>query len=137
MVYVTRVLKFNAAHRLHNPEMSDEWNQEMYGKCNSPNWHGHNYRLEVTVAGKPDPRTGYVIDLGELDRIVKRAVVDKVDHSNLNVDVDFMAGILTSTENFAVAIWEQLEPHITPGRLHSIRLYETDKNFVEYRGELG
>ena len=135
MVYVTRVLKFNAAHRLHNPAMSDDWNIATFGKCNSPNWHGHNYTLEVTVAGSPEKDTGYVIDLGALDRIVKERVIDRVDHSNLNLDVDFMEGILPSTENFAMAIWAELEPHVSPGRLHSIILRETDKNFVEYRGE--
>ncbi len=135
MVYVTRVLKFNAAHRLHNAEMSDEWNRETFGKCNSPNWHGHNYTLAVTVAGRPDPETGYVIDLGLLDRIVKTQVIDKVDHKNLNLDVPFLEGILPSTENFVVAIWDQLVGAIPTGKLYSLELRETDKNSVEYRGE--
>ncbi|MDX1428873.1 MAG: 6-carboxytetrahydropterin synthase [Rhodothermales bacterium] len=134
-VYVTRKVQFNAAHRLHNPGKSDEWNRRTFGKCNSPNWHGHNYVLEVTVAGEPDPETGYVIDLGELKQLVGERVVSKVDHANLNLDVDFMEGVMPSTENFAVAIWQQLEPHIPNGRLFSVRLRETDNNSAEYRGD--
>ena len=134
-VYVTRKVQFNAAHRLHNPGKSDEWNRRTFGKCNSPNWHGHNYVLEVTVAGEPDRETGYVIDLGELKDLVGERVVSKVDHANLNLDVDFMEGVMPSTENFAVAIWQQLEPHIPNGRLFSVRLRETDNNSAEYRGD--
>lgn len=134
-VYVTRKVQFNAAHRLHNPEKSDEWNRQTFGKCNSPNWHGHNYTLEVTVVGEPDPDTGYVIDLGDLKRLVNDKVVSKVDHANLNLDVDFMAGTLPSTENFVIAIWNELEGHIPGGTLHSLRLRETDNNSAEYRGE--
>ncbi len=134
-IYVTRKLHFNAAHRLHNPEKSDAWNRETFGPCNHPNWHGHNYVLEVTVAGEPEPETGYVIDLGQLKRLVTETVVDKVDHKNLNLDVDFMQGILPSTENFVVAIWKQLEGALPSGRLHAVRLYETERNFAEYRGE--
>mgnify|MGYP006181635543 FL=1 len=135
LVYVTRKVHFNAAHRLHNPERSDAWNRKVFGKCNNPNWHGHNYVLEVTVAGEPDPETGYVIDLAVLKRIVEEKVVAKCDHANLNLDVDFMQGILPSTENFVVAIWEQLAPALPSGRLHAVRLYETDRNVAEYRGE--
>ena len=134
-VYVTRRAHFNAAHRLHNPEKSDEWNRRVFGKCNNPNWHGHNYVLKVTVAGEPDPDTGYVIDLSELKRIVEERVVSRCDHANLNLDVEFLQGIMPSTENFAVAIWQQLETAISGGRLHSIRLQETERNSVEYRGE--
>lgn len=134
-VYVTRTMRFNAAHRLHNPNKSDEWNRQMYGKCNNPNWHGHNYILNVTVAGEPDPETGYVVDLGELKRIIEERVVSKVDHANLNLDVDFLQGIIPSTENFAVAIWHQIEDVIPSGRLYRIHLQETDNNAVEYRGE--
>ncbi len=135
LVYVTRKAHFNAAHRLHNPNKSDAWNRDMFGKCNNPNWHGHNYILEVTVAGEPDPDTGYVIDLGLLKKVMAERVVDKVDHANLNVDVDFMAGIMPSTENFVVAIWQQLEGALPSGKLHCIRLYETERNMAEYRGE--
>jgi 6-pyruvoyltetrahydropterin/6-carboxytetrahydropterin synthase len=111
------------------------WNRETFGKCNSPHGHGHNYRLEVTVAGEPDPDTGYVIDLAELKRIVHDRVIELVDHRNLNVEVEFMQGILPSTENFAVAIWKRLEGAITSGRLVSVKLWETENNMAEYRGE--
>lgn len=134
-VYVTRRTHFNAAHRLHNPDKSDEWNRETFGKCNSPNWHGHNYVLEVTVAGEPDPETGYVIDLSDLKRIVTEQITDVCDHRNLNLDVPFLDGILPSAENMAIAFWSRLEPHVTGGRLWSIRLQETERNVVEYRGE--
>lgn len=134
-VYITRKVHFNAAHRLHNPEKSDAWNRETFGKCNNPNWHGHNYTLEVTVAGEPDPETGYVIDLSELKRVIQEQVVDKVDHQNLNLDVGFMQGILPSTENFVVAIWHQLEDALPGGRLHAVKLYETERNIAEYRGD--
>ncbi|MDX1439463.1 MAG: 6-carboxytetrahydropterin synthase [Rubricoccaceae bacterium] len=135
-VYITRKVHFNAAHRLHNPEKSDEWNRETFGKCNNPNGHGHNYELEVTVAGDPDSLTGYVIDLSELKRIVEDRVVDKLDHRNLNLDVDFLSGILPSTENVAVAIWRQLADAIPePADLYEITLRETPRNSVTYRGE--
>lgn len=136
MLYVTRRVHFNAAHRMHNPAWTDARNAEVFGLCNNPNFHGHNYELEVTVAGTPHPDTGYVIDLGHLRKLIDEHVLNKVDHRNLNLDVDFMAGVLPSSENFAVAIWQQLAPHIQgPARLHSVRLYETPRNFVEYRGE--
>ncbi|MEX1054937.1 MAG: 6-carboxytetrahydropterin synthase, partial [Rhodothermales bacterium] len=118
LVYVTRKARFNAAHRLHNPEKSEQWNRETFGKCNNPNWHGHNYVLEVTVAGQPDPDTGYVVDLGRLKQIINDRVISKCDHANLNLDVDFLMGILPSTENFAVAVWKELENAIPTGRLH-------------------
>lgn len=134
-VYVTRKARFNAAHRLHNPDQSEAWNRETFGKCNNPNWHGHNYTLEVTVAGEPDPTTGYVIDLSVLKGILHERVIDKVDHANLNLDVDFLEGIMPSTENFVVAIWKELEGALPSGRLHRVRLYETDHNLAEYQGE--
>jgi 6-pyruvoyltetrahydropterin/6-carboxytetrahydropterin synthase len=134
-VHVTRKVHFNAAHRLHNPDKSEEWNQEMFGACNNPNWHGHNYVLEVTVAGEPDPETGYVVDLGALKSVLHDRVVDRVDHKNLNLEVDFMDGVIPSTENFAIEIWNQLEGHLPSGRLHRVRLYETPRNFVEYYGD--
>jgi 6-pyruvoyltetrahydropterin/6-carboxytetrahydropterin synthase len=134
-VYVTRKMHFNAAHRLHNSEKSDRWNAEMFGKCNSPNWHGHNYVLEVTVAGVPDPDTGYVVDLGDLKKVIDEKVISKIDHSNLNLDVDFMQGIIPSTENLSIQIWNQIEPHLPAGSLHSVILRETDNNSAEYRGE--
>lgn len=133
-VYVTRRAHFNAAHRLHNPDFSQEWNEAQYGHCNNPFWHGHNYVIEVTVRGQPHPQTGYVIDLGELKQIVHEAVVKPCDHRNLNEQVEFLKGILPSTENLAIAFWNQIEPRITSGKLHSVRLYETDRNFAEYLG---
>ncbi|MEM1271969.1 MAG: 6-carboxytetrahydropterin synthase [Bacteroidota bacterium] len=133
-VFVTRKMTFNAAHRLHNPEYSDEWNRETFSKCNSPDWHGHNYVLEVTVVGEPDPATGYVCDLGKLKKVLNERVVDLVDHKNLNINVGFMHGIIPSTENFAVAIWQRLEDHLPSGRLHCVRLYETENNRAEYYG---
>lgn len=133
-VFVTRKVHFNAAHRLHNPDKSDEWNRETFGKCNNPNWHGHNYNLEITVAGEPDPETGYVIDLGDLKRIANEKIIDKVDHKNLNLEVDFLQGVLPSAENLAVAFWNELEPVLPSGHLHSICLYETERNRAEYRG---
>lgn len=134
-VYVTRRLHFNAAHRLHNPARSDEWNAETFGPCNHPNWHGHNYVLEVTVAGTPDPETGYVADLGRVRAVVEERVIRHVDHRNLNLDVDFLDGILPSTENLCLAFWQRLDGHLPAGRLHRIRLYETERNYAEYFGE--
>lgn len=135
ITYVTRRVHFNAAHRLHNPDKSDEWNRTTFGKCNLPNWHGHNYIVEITVAGSPSPETGYVIDLGDLKRIVHERIIDLCDHRNLNLDVPFLSGILPSTENLAIAFWEQLENHIPTGKLYAVRVYETERNIAEYRGE--
>ena len=133
-VYVTRKTHFSAAHRLHNPDFSDQWNKETYGKCNYAHYHGHNYTLEITVAGEPDPDTGYVIDLGDLKQIVEEKVISKCDHRNLNEDVDFMQGVIPSTENFSIAIWNELVDAIPSGRLRAVRLYETERNVAEYRG---
>ncbi len=134
-VYVTRKVHFNAAHRLHNPDKSDTWNRKTFGKCNNPNWHGHNYELEVTVAGEPDPETGFVVDLSDLKEVLHNRILDEVDHKNLNEEVEFMKDIIPSTENFAVAIWNELQDALPTGELHCVRLYETPRNFVEYRGE--
>ena len=136
-VYITRRLHFSASHRMYNPSYSEEWNKAAFGHCANPNGHGHNYYLDVTVVGTPAPETGHVLDLGVLKKIVTRHVVGLLDHRNLNVDVDFMEGILPSTENLAIAIWNQLEPHIPSGRLHRIRLYETERQFAEYFGPGG
>jgi 6-pyruvoyltetrahydropterin/6-carboxytetrahydropterin synthase len=135
LVRVTRKVHFNAAHRLHNPGKSDEWNRATFGPCNNPHWHGHNYELEITVKGEPSPETGYVLDLSVLKQIVQERVVDICDHANLNLDVPFLQGILPSTENFAIAIWHQLVDAIPSGQLESVRLFETPRNFAEYRGE--
>ena len=136
MIYITRRETFNAAHKLYHEEWSQEKNMEVFGKCANPNWHGHNYNLFVTVKGTPRADTGYVIALKVLSDLIKSKVVDKLDHRNLNLDVDFMQGKMASTEILTMAIWEQLEHAITQhgGTLHSIKLYETENNFVEYLG---
>ena len=134
VVTVTRRLRFNAAHRIHNPELSDAENARLYGKCNNPNWHGHNYVLEVSVAGEIDPRTGYVVDLGALRDVVEREFVDVVDHRNLNLDVPFMQGVNPTSEHIVVQCWRVLEPHVAPARLARLRLWETENNYVEYEG---
>ena len=133
-VTVTRKLHFNAAHRVHNPEMSDEENRATFGKCNNPNWHGHNYVLEVSVSGEVDPRTGYVVDLGKLRDLVEREVIEHVDHRNMNVDVDFMRGVIPTSENIVVQCWRVLEPRVAPAKLTRLRLWETERNYVEYEG---
>lgn len=135
MLYVTRREVFSSAHRLHNEELSDEENFEIFGKCNSANGHGHNYVLEVVVAGNIDSKTGYVIDLKRLKNIIKDNIIKKVDHKNLNYDVDFLQGINPTTENVIVAFWKELENKIPNGKLYSLKLYETENNYVEYKGE--
>ncbi len=134
-VIVTRRLMFNAAHRVHNPALSDEENARLFGKCNNANWHGHNYTLDVSVQGAIDERTGYVIDLAVLKRLVEERVVDKIDHRNFNLDVDFMRGVIPTSENIIVAVWRELEPAIRPGRLTRLVLWETPNNYVEYSGQ--
>ncbi len=119
-VTVTRRLMFNAAHRVHNPALSDAENNALFGKCNNPNWHGHNYTLDVSVTGPIDERTGYVIDLGKLKAIVNREVIDKADHRNFNLEVDFMRGLIPTTENIIVAMWRVLEPAIAPAKIGRI-----------------
>ena len=133
-VRVTRRVHFSAAHRLHSPALSDEENRRIFGLCNSPNWHGHNYELDVTVQGEPDPTTGYVVDLGVL-RDRAEEVVGDLDHRNLNLDVPWLEGVLPSTENLVVAIWNRLAPRVPSGRLVRLVLWETPRNYVEYTGE--
>jgi 6-pyruvoyltetrahydropterin/6-carboxytetrahydropterin synthase len=133
-VFVTRQIHFNAGHRLYNPSRSRRWNERTFGPCANPGGHGHNYVLEVTVRGTPDPQTGYVVDLAELKQIVEKAVVEPCDHRNLNTDVAFLRGVIPTTENLATAFWARIAPQIRRGALHSLRLYETPRNFVEYRG---
>jgi 6-pyruvoyltetrahydropterin/6-carboxytetrahydropterin synthase len=135
MVYVTRREVFSASHRLTNPDFSDEENDAIYDKCNNPYGHGHNYILEVMVAGEINPKTGYVIDLKKLKRIVREKVIAKVDHHHFNFDVDFMKGIIPTAENIAVGIWKLLENEINEGKLYSVKLYETENNYAEYKGE--
>jgi 6-pyruvoyltetrahydropterin/6-carboxytetrahydropterin synthase len=133
-VTVTRRLHFNAAHRVHNPALSDEENARLFGLCNNPNWHGHNYVLDVSVTGPIDARTGYVVDLKDLKRIVQDEVIDKVDHKNFNLDVDFMRGVIPTAENIVVAFWRVLAQRVAPARLAKLVLWETQNNYVEYTG---
>jgi 6-pyruvoyltetrahydropterin/6-carboxytetrahydropterin synthase len=134
-VFITRQVHFNSAHRLHNPRKSQAWNKRQYGLCTNPHWHGHNYVLEVTLRGVPDPETGYIMDLGELKRILHAAVVDQCDHRNLNDEVGFLRNIIPSTENLVIAFWSQIAPHIKPpAALHAVRLYETPRNYAEFFG---
>lgn len=133
-VVVTRRMHFSAAHRVHNPAMSDEENRRTFGKCNNPNWHGHNYILDVSVRGGLDERTGYVIDLSRIKEIATTAVIDKVDHRNLNLEVDFLRDTIPTTENLVVAIWRVLEPALRPAKLSKLVLWETVNNYVEYDG---
>lgn len=136
LVYFTRGYDFPAGHRLHNPAWSDEENQRVFRRCNNPNGHGHNYSLEVTVVGTPEPRMGMVVDLHALDTTVQRVILDRVDHCNFNVDVDFMQGIIPTAENIVRAFWKELAPEIpSPARLARLRLVETPNNAAEYRGE--
>ncbi len=134
-VKVTRRLHFSAAHRLFNPAYSDEKNLEVFGLCSNPNWHGHNYELDVTVEGEMDPATGFVIDLKKLRDVAEATVVNDVDHRNLNLDVDWLQGVLPTTENLVVAIWNRLVDRIPQGRLVRLVLWETPRNYVEYSGE--
>ena len=136
-VYVTRQAHFNAAHRLHNPTKSAKWNRETFGPCNNPKWHGHNYVIEITVAGETDPDTGYVIDLGDLKVVLQERVLKHVDHRNLNEEVRWLRGVIPSAENLAIAFWRRLEAHLPAGRLHRVRLFETPRNFVDYYGPAG
>ena len=136
MIYITRKESFNAAHKLSRADWSLEKNNEVYGKCANPNWHGHNYQLYVTVKGEVNPETGFLVDLKWLKLIINQHVVDKIDHRNLNLDVDFMKDKLASTENLAIAIWDILLPLVKEGgaQLHCVKIYETENNFVEYFG---
>lgn len=133
-VTITRRLHFSAAHRVHNPALSDAENQRLFGKCNSPNWHGHNYVLDVSVKGPVDERTGFVVDLTHVKAIAQGHVIDKVDHRNLNVDVDFLKDTMPTTENVVVAFWRVLEPALKPAQLVRLVLWETVNNYVEYDG---
>jgi 6-pyruvoyltetrahydropterin/6-carboxytetrahydropterin synthase len=137
MIYITRREHFNAAHKLWREEWSQEENREIFGKCSNPNWHGHNYSLFVTVKGLPDPKTGFVVDLKKLSTLIKNSIIEDLDHKNINLDVEWMQGKMASTEILAVEIWKRLEAEINGlgCRLHCIKLYETENNYVEYFGE--
>ena len=136
MIFITRKIEFSAGHRLFNPKFSDQKNEATFGLCNNPNGHGHNYVLEVTLSGEVCKDTGMVFDLKELKKLTQREIIDKVDHKNLNVDVDYLKGIIPTAENLAIKFWEILEPKITKGRLHEIKLYESERNYVVYRGSV-
>ncbi|MFT3910538.1 MAG: 6-carboxytetrahydropterin synthase [Ferruginibacter sp.] len=135
MLYVTRIEHFNAAHKLFNPAWSRERNEEVFGKCANENWHGHNFELHVTLKGNADPETGFVFDVKRLSSIVKEHVIEKLDHKNLNIDVDFMKDKICSIENLVTGIWNQLAPNLPGGvKLHCLKLYETPRIYVEYYG---
>ena len=135
-IYITRRETFNAAHKLWREEWSDEKNWEVFGKCSNHNWHGHNFELWVTVKGIPDPETGFIMNLKLLSQLVKEHIIEALDHKNLNLDVPFLKGIMASTENMAIAIWDILAPLVQQngGELAKLKLVETENNFVEYYG---
>lgn len=132
---VTRRVHFSAGHRLHNPSFDEDRNRETYGLCNRPNGHGHNYDLEVTVEGEIDPETGFVMDLKRLKSLLGTTVLSDLDHANLNIDVAWLQGVIPTTENLAVAIWNRLDGRLASVRLVCVRLWETERNMVEYSGE--
>lgn len=135
MLYITRIEHFNAAHKLYNPKWTREQNETVFGKCANENWHGHNFDLFVTIKGEPNPDTGFVYDVKRLSKIINEHVIEKLDHRNLNEDVDFMAGKMCSIENLVIGIWDQLVPHLPAEvNLHCLKLYETPRIFVEYYG---
>jgi len=136
MVYLTRLEHFNAAHKLYNPKWSRERNEEVFGVCANENWHGHNFDLYVTIKGEPDEETGFLMDVKKLKAIIRERVIKKVDHKNLNLDVDFLKGKMCSTENLATGIWNELKPHLPENvTLHCVKLYETPRIYVEYFGD--
>jgi len=137
MICLTRRERFSAAHRMFRKEWSDEKNLEVFGKCSNPNWHGHNYVLWVTVKGEPAADNGFVMNMNILKKIILEKVINKVDHKNINLDVDFMKGKISSTENLVIAIWNELKPAVDEAGaiLHSVKVEETENNFIEYYGE--
>jgi 6-pyruvoyltetrahydropterin/6-carboxytetrahydropterin synthase len=139
MIYLSRQVHFCAAHKLYNPKWSAEKNKEIFGLCANENWHGHNFDMTITVKGIPDPETGFVMNFKDLNRIVKTEIIEKVDHRNINLDVDFMRGKMATCEILAIEFWKILQPainkHSPQVNLHSIKLYETPGNFAEYYGE--
>ncbi len=136
-MFITRRERFNAAHRLFRSDYTDEKNLEIFGKCSNPNWHGHNYELFVTVEGDVDENTGFVVNLKTLSQIIKERVIDKLDHKNINLEVDFMKDKLASTENLAIAIFDELKNPIANlgAKLHSVKINETENNSAEYKGK--
>lgn len=136
MIFITRRERFNAAHRMFRKDWDDARNMEVFGKCSNPNWHGHNYTLYVTVKGELNPETGYLVNLKDLSRIINQRVIDKLDHKNMNLEVDFMKDVIASTENLAIGIWNELYQDVKSlgAELHCVKVYETENNFVEYFG---
>ena len=136
MVLLTKRFHFSASHRLFKPELTDEENAQIFGKCSNPNGHGHNYILEVTVEGEINPGTGYVIDLGELKNLIENEIINKVDHKNLNSDVGFLKGFIPTSENIITQFWNVVESKMIDNKikLHSMKLFETENNIVEYYG---
>ena len=136
MIFITRRERFNAAHRLFRPDFSDDKNYDVFGKCSNPNWHGHNYELFVTLKGDINPETGFLVNLKTLSRLIRTTVISKLDHKNINLEVDFMQGKLASTENLAVGIWHELETGVkTLGAdLHCVKVSESENNYAEYFG---
>ena len=137
MIYITRRERFNAAHRLYRSDYSEEENLEVFGKCSNPNWHGHNYELFVTVKGEINKQTGFLVNLKKLSKIIREQIISKLDHKNINLEVDFMRDKLASTENLAVGIWQQLEPNIKSlgADLHCVKVTESENNYVEFYGD--
>lgn len=136
MIYITRRVEFSASHRLYNPNFSDEKNEAIYGKCNNANGHGHNYVLEVTLRGTIDPDTGMVMDLKALKTLLDEVIIDQVDHKHLNMDVDFLQGVIPTAENIVASFWKLLEPHLPSNcQLYEMKLWESESNMAMYRGE--
>jgi len=137
MIYLTRRERFSAAHRMFRQDWSEDKNREVFGKCSNPNWHGHNYILWVTVKGEPSGEHGFVMNINILKKIINEKVIEKLDHRNINLDVDFMKGSIATTENLAVAIWGELKPAIEKegALLHCVKIEETENNYIEYYGE--
>jgi len=136
MIYLTRRERFCAAHRMFREEWSDEENHRIFGKCSNPNWHGHNYTLWVTVKGEPSEEYGFVMNINILKQVVLNNIINKIDHKNINLEVDFMKGKIATTESLAIAIWNELIPFVekTGAKLHCIKIEETENNSIEYYG---
>lgn len=135
MIYITRREHFNAAHRLYREDLSEEENYRLFGKCANPGFHGHNFTLYVTVRGTPNPETGFVTDLKKLSELIRDQVTEKIDHRNLNKDIDFLQGVIPTIENIAIGIWNELTPHLKDCELYSVKLYETENQYAEYFGD--
>jgi 6-pyruvoyltetrahydropterin/6-carboxytetrahydropterin synthase len=137
MIYLTRRERFSAAHRMFRKDWTDEKNQQVFGKCSNPNWHGHNYVLWVTVKGEPSSETGFVMNINRLKEVIHEKIINKIDHKNINLEVDFMKGKIATTENLAVSIWNELKLPVenTGAALHCVKIEETENNFIEYYGE--